>query len=149
MRVAGYDQTKITDASHLIVVAYRTDADTLVSELIARTATAHGKSEEELGGLEKMVGGSIRGRQEGARDAWLKAQVYIPFGVMMLTAALLGVDTCPMKGFNPDQIDAILGLRKKNLRAATMLAVGYRGDDAYAAKPKVRRPYDEAVEVIV
>src|SRR6266702_3577856 len=38
IRAASHDQTKITDASHLIVITYRTDTENLVSELIERTA---------------------------------------------------------------------------------------------------------------
>jgi len=148
MRAAGYDQTKLTDASHLVVVAYRTDADALVPELIARTAAAQGKKKEDLADFEKMATGAMSGKQGDARDSWLKAQTYIPLGIMTLTAALLGIDTCPMEGFDPKQINAILGLKEKNLCAATMLAVGYRGEDPYATKPKVRRSYDEVVETI-
>jgi nitroreductase/dihydropteridine reductase len=148
MRAAGYNQTKITEASHLIVIAYRTDADTLVSELIARTASAQGKTKEDLADFEKMAIGAMGGKQGDTREAWLKAQTYIPFGIMIETAALLGIDTCPMEGFDPEQIDVILKLKENNLHAVTMLAVGYRGDDAYAAKPKVRRSYDEVVETI-
>jgi nitroreductase len=148
MRAAGYGQMKITDASHVIAVAYRTDADALVTELVGRTALAHGKTIEELDGLRKMVGGSVAGKQGDALESWLKAQTYIPLGIMILTAALLGIDSCPMEGFDPGQIDAILKLNEKNLRSATMFAVGYRGDDAHAALPKVRRSYDDAVITI-
>jgi nitroreductase len=148
LRTAGYDQTKITDASHLIVIAYRTDADTLVSELIVRTAAAQGKKKEDLADFEKMAVGATSSKQGDARENWLKSQAYIPLGIMIETAALLGIDTCPMEGFDPKQINTILNLKEKNLCAATMLAVGYRGNDPYAAMPKVRRSYDEVVEVI-
>jgi nitroreductase len=148
IRVASYDQTKMTDASHLIVIAYRIDSDALVSELVTRSATAQGKKKEDLTGLEKMAKGALDSKPEDAKGAWLKAQAYIPLGMMIETAALLGVDTCPMEGFDPQQIDAILGLDKRNLHAATILAVGYRGNDPYAAVPKVRRSRTEVIEVI-
>jgi nitroreductase len=148
MRVASYDQTKITDASCLIVTAYRTDAEKLVSESVERTARIQNKTIEELAPLQKMLEGSISRRDKDSRNAWIKSQTYIPFGIMIETAALLGVDTCPMEGFDEVQINSILGLNDKNLSAATILAVGYRGEDPYAKIPKVRRSYDEVVEVI-
>src|SRR4051812_16590220 len=46
IRAVGYDQSKITDASHLVIVAHRTDGAALPGELIARTAQAQGKSVE-------------------------------------------------------------------------------------------------------
>jgi nitroreductase len=148
LRAVGYDQTKITDASHLIVIAYRTDPDALVDELITRAAAAQGKEKSELAGFEKMAAGAINGMQGEAGEQWFKAQTYIPLGIMIETAALLGIDTCPMEGFDAEQVNAILGLKEKNLRVATMLAVGYRGNDPYAASPKVRRAHDEVIETI-
>src|ERR1700722_14805958 len=38
MRAASHDQPKVTDASHLIVIARRTDAENLGAEFGARTA---------------------------------------------------------------------------------------------------------------
>jgi len=87
-------------------------------------------------------------RKETEKMAWIKAQTYIALGMMIETASLLNIDNCPMEGFDPTQIDTILGLKEKNLATATILAIGYRGDDVYASKPKVRRAYDEAIEII-
>ncbi len=141
LRTVGYDQTKITDASHLVVITYRTDATVLPAELIARTGLAQSKTAEDLAGLMQMATNT-------AAHADLKAHSYIPLGIMIETAALMGIDTGPMEGFDPIQVNEILGLKEKNLAVATMLAIGYRGDDAYASLPKTRRPYDEVIEVI-
>ena|ERR1035437_3260990 len=148
MSVAGYGQTKITDASHLIVIAYRTDADKLASELVERTAITRDKTKEELSAFQKMAEGAINNRQGDAKEAWLKAQTYIPLGIMIETASILGIDNCPMEGFDSEQINTILGLKEKNLSVTTILAIGYRGDDAYVNMPKVRRSYNEVVETI-
>jgi len=84
-----------------------------------------------------------------ALDGWLAAQTYIPLGMMIQTAALLAVDTCPMEGFDPAQVDDILGLTAKNLTVVTMLAVGYRDQkDQYSSLPKTRRSFDEVIESI-
>jgi nitroreductase len=147
IRAAAYDQTKVTDASHLIVVAYRTDGEKLVSEIIERTAKIQNKTKEELAPLQQMLDGAMS-RQEVEKMAWIKTQSYIALGTMIETASLLDIDNCPMEGFDPKQINTILGLNEKNLSIATILAIGYRGDDVYASKPKVRRAYDEVVEII-
>jgi nitroreductase len=147
MRAASYDQTKVTDASYLIVVAYRTDSEKLVSETIERTAKIQNRTKEEMAPLQQMLDGAMS-RQEAAKMAWIKAQTYIALGMMIETASLLDIDNCPMEGFDPAQIDTILGLKEHNLSTATILAIGYRGLDVYASKPKVRRTYDEAVEIV-
>jgi nitroreductase len=150
LRAVSWDQTKVTDASHLIIVARRTDVASLSPELIARTAKAQGKTEADLAQYKGMVDGSISAKSAmpGAIDAWLSAQTYIPLGIMSETAALMGIDACPMEGFDAGQVNEILGLGAQNLSATSMLAVGYRGDDAYASVPKTRRPFEEVVQFV-
>ena len=147
MREASHGQTNITDASHIIVIAMRTNMERLVSELIERTARIQNRTKEDLAPLQKMLEGAMS-MPEDIKKAWVKAQTYIPLGIMIETASLLGIDTCPMEGFDKVQIDNILGLDKKNLSASTILAIGYRGDDKYATLSKVRRDYNEVVEII-
>jgi nitroreductase len=148
LRAASYDQSKVTDASHLIVIASRIDGENVAKELVERTAKTQGKSIEELKGLSDMVLGFLERQSEERAKNWLKSQSYIPLGVMIETAALIGVDAGPMEGFNADEVEELLGLKEKNLHAATMLALGFRGDDAYAKLPKTRKSYDEVVTII-
>ncbi len=147
LREVAYGQQQVTDASHLIVIARRTDVESIAPELIARTAKAQGKAEGELEGLSKMASGGIMGKPEGAvRDGWLAAQTYIPLGMMMAAASMIGVDNAGMEGFDNAKVDEILGLPEKHLASVTFLVLGYRGDDAYSQSPKVRRTIDEVVE---
>ncbi len=146
LREVGYDQTKITDASHLIVIARKTDArETLVPELLARTASQQGVEIASLEGLRAMVQGSIDRMTDAELDAWVRAQCYLPLGIMLETAALLHVDACPMEGFDPQGVDRVLGLAEKHLHATSMLAIGYRGEDPTALRAKVRRDFSEVV----
>lgn len=150
MRVSGYDQPKITDASHLIVIAYRTDAaEKAASERIARTSKITGAPEASLKDFRGMLDGAITmWSKMGALESWIKAQAYIPLGTMMEAASLLKIDNAAMEGFDANAIDEILGLKAKNLHTTTMLALGYRGDDETAKRPKVRRPFEEVVTFV-
>lgn len=144
---AAYNQPQILDCSHLVVFCGRTpptaaDAD----RHIARTAEVRGVSVESLGGFAKMVkGAATRPADEGA--AWAARQVYIALGMFLTTAAMVGVDACPMEGFEPAKFDAILGLTAKGYGSVSLAAAGYRHpDDKYAGLPKVRFPVDAVVE---
>jgi len=150
LRAAAYDQTKVDEASHLVVIAQRTDSEVLSDELIARTIHATGATAEALAPYKAMVDGSIAAQSSNldVLNGWLAGQTYIPLGIMIETAALLGVDAGPMGGFDPEQVDEILGLKAKNLHVVSMIAFGYRGQDAYATMPKVRRAYEEVIEVL-
>ena len=150
LKEAGYGQSKITDASHLIVVARRTDVrENIVAERIARTAQIVGAPESAFADFKAMLDGAISSRDDQALDSWIKSQTYIALGSMMETASLLNVDNAAMEGFDPKAVDAVLGLPKKHLASVSMLALGYRAtDDAAATRPKVRRPFDEVVEFV-
>jgi nitroreductase/dihydropteridine reductase len=150
LREVSFNQPKITDASHLIVITHRTDiAENACKERIGRTAKTQNQKPEELDSLKNMIEGSISGHtQKGDLESWIKAQTYIPLGIMTETAALLGIDNCAMEGFSPDKVDEILGLKEKNLKSITMLTLGYRGPDPMAKLPKTRREFNEVVEFI-
>lgn len=77
-------------------------------------------------------------------------QAYIAFSNAMTTAAMLDVDTTPLEGFDPAELDKILGLREKGLRSAVMLAVGHRDEanDWNFNQKKVRKPLNELLTVI-
>lgn len=149
LRAAGYDQSKITDASYLIIIARRTDVrQNIANELIERTADIQKVKHEDLGGLRQMAEGGISRHDDQSLDTWARSQTYIPFGIMIHTAALLGIDAGPMEGFNAEQVDEILGLKEKNLKSTTMLTLGHRGEDPAAERPKVRRKFEDVVEFI-
>ncbi len=149
LREVGFDQPKITDASHLVVVARRTDArQHITQELIERSAKQQGVDPAKLDGLKNMVERSLAGKSDAEVDAWVRSQTYIPLGIMIETAALLGIDAGPMEGFMPAGVDEVLGLKEKNLTATSMIAFGYRGEDSAAKRPKVRRVFEEVVEFV-
>ncbi len=149
LREVSYGQSQVTDASYLIVIARRTDVENIAPELITRTAKAIGKQESELDGLSQMATGGIMGKPEGpVRNGWLAAQTYIPLGMMMTAASMMGIDNAALEGFDNPKVDEILGLPEKHLAAVTFLVLGYRGDDGFSKAPKVRRTIEEVVERI-
>lgn len=147
LRAISYDQPKITDASHVIVLATRTDVTTTIDEHLARVATNQGKTVADMQDFGAMIHGRATALGAKAQD-WFIAQSYIPLGIMVETAALLGVDSCPMEGFDPVQVNDLLGLTSKNLHATTILTLGYRGEDPYATMKKTRKSYEEAITVL-
>lgn len=149
IQAASYGQPKVSEASHLVVIARRTDArENIVCERIERTANIQGQDVASLDGFKQMLDSVIASRDDMALDVWNSRQAYIALGMMMETASLLGVDNAAMEGFDPAAVDEILGLREKNLTSTVMLALGYRGEDASADRPKVRRAFDDVVTFV-
>ena len=70
-------------------------------------------------------------------------------GFLMLAAAELRIDTCPMEGLDPAKYDEILGLVGSGYRTVAGVALGYRhSEDRYALAKKVRFPVSEVVRHI-
>lgn len=79
-------------------------------------------------------------------DDWSMKQTYIPLANMMSVAAELGIDSCPIEGFNRETFDQLLqieGVYDDHFTLATMVAFGYRKE---APKPKQRRDFDDVVK---
>ena len=144
----SWGQTQPVDASHYVVFAARvrnTEAD--VDHYLARIAEVRGSTIEAQAGFKKMlVSDVVHGPRGKHALEWATNQAYIALGNLMTAAALLGIDTCPMEGFEPDKYDAILGLPAQGYHAAVCCAVGYRSaEDKYAELPKVRFPASESI----
>lgn len=145
---ASYGQAKVAQSSHLVVFTAKvefTEAD--VDAHIARTIEVTGVPAEALAPLRGMlVGGIVQAKDLPARQSWAARQTYIALGNLLNSAALLGIDACPMEGFVPSQYDEILGLAEKGLTATVICALGYRAAaDKYAALPKVRFPKEKVI----
>lgn len=141
LRAVSWGQSQVEDASHYVVfLANETMTVEHVNLWIRELAQARGVSEESLAGFRKgVISDVIDGPRAAWAKEWMARQCYIALGNLMTSAALLGVDTCPMEGLDPDRYDEILGLRGSGLRTVVACAVGYRhADDKYQHLPKAR-----------
>lgn len=148
LSAASWGQSQPLDCSHYVVFAGRKNLDaTDIDHFITRTAEVRGVTKESLKHYAHVIAGSTdKARHEGHLDTWMSRQVYIALGQYMASAALLGIDTCPMEGFDPPKYDEILGLTAMGFTALCAGAAGYRAtDDKYATSPKVRFKADEVI----
>jgi nitroreductase len=146
LSAASHGQTQPVDCSHYVVFTVRKNlgADH-VDRYLDRIVEVRGGTKDALKGYrDSMLGSLERARAGGFLDTWESHQVYIALGQFIASAALLGVDTCPMEGIEPPKYDEILGLAAQGHTALCAGAAGYRSaDDKYATMKKVRfKPAD-------
>ncbi len=144
----SWGQKQIVDADKLVVFAVKTDVTPADADrLIARISEVRGVPAESLAGYRGMMAGSLTRTPAPEIDVWMSRQVFIALGVFLTTAAVLGVDACPMEGFVPEKYDEILGLTAKGYASRVVATAGYRAaDDAYATNKKVRFELADVVE---
>jgi nitroreductase len=147
--LASYGQPQVTDASHLVVFTAKTgfnEAD--LDAHVQRAAEMRGTSVEALAGLKAMgMRAIVQGLNEAERKAWAFNQTYIAVGNLVTSAALLGIDACPMEGIERGRYDDLLGLKARGLTTAMIVTLGYRAPtDKYATAPKVRFPVSRVIE---
>lgn len=147
LRAASWNQSQITDASHLVVFARKTGlGQAEVDQYMDQIAAVRGVDKSSLGEFRNMILGFAQ-RPGFDSQAWAAKQVYIALGVFLTSAAMLGVDACPMEGFDAAQYDQILGLTEQGLAAQVVATAGYRAADDHAASMKKVRFHDTDVIV--
>lgn len=149
LRPHSWNQTQITDASHLVVFAIPDKVDVpYMEKYLARIAEIRGVTLESLGFYRNMMMADIiAGPRQAWVDEWAARQVYIALGNFMTSAALVGIDTCPLEGIDPREYDALLDLPAKGFNTIVACAAGYRSaDDKYATLPKVRFEKSELIQ---
>lgn len=146
LKPASWDQSQIVDADKLVVFLVKADAGPAdVQRFVERISEVRRLPAEMLEGYKQMMLKSVSLPPEKV-EAWLTRQVYIALGNFLTSAALLGVDACPMEGFDKDEYDRILGLREQGWKSVVVATAGVRAhDDAYAKSRKVRYPRAEVV----
>ena len=144
---ASYNQPQPADCSHLVVFCRRnalkeTDVDAYVKTIAATRKV----DEESLSAYRGMIANHVNNTPAETLENWMARQCYIALGNLMTAASIMGVDNCPMEGFDKDKYGEILGLDKMGLSALVMLALGYRHpEDKYAELAKVRFPASEVI----
>jgi nitroreductase len=147
LQPASYGQSQIVDASQLVVLATKPDLNEEdVDAHVARIAEVRGLQVADLAALKGMAMGIVTGRSADQRREWAFNQTYIALGNLITSAALLGIDACPMEGFSREEYDKILGLSEQGLASAAVVTLGYRSaDDKYATAAKVRFPLETVI----
>ncbi|MGF0539184.1 nitroreductase family protein [Agrobacterium sp. ES01] len=144
LRTVSWDQSQITDASHVLVfAAWDNYTEERIDGVLAQITAERGQN-DGMDAYYARLKGMYLPRDAQTNFEHAARQAYIGFGMSIAQAAFEGVDATPMEGFEADKVDDILGLRDKGLRSVCILPLGYRAGDGdwLAGLKKVRRPKD-------
>ena len=142
---AAWGQSQIVEASHLIIFANETKVDDLaIDEYIKNISQTRNMPIEALAGYGDFMKSKITSLTPEEKNIWTAKQTYLALGNLLNVAAELKIDTTPMEGFVPAQVNEILGLDKLGLNATLIATLGYRHDeDATQHYKKVRKSNED------
>jgi nitroreductase len=76
---------------------------------------------------------------------WSARQSYILATYLMLLASSLGIDSCPIEGFEQRAVEELLDINTKEFRVSLLLPLGYR---TTPQSKRLRKSLDEVVEFL-
>lgn len=139
----AYNEAKVRNASQVVVFCARTDIDQSHLGAVLAQEEQDGRfiNAEAKAGQHNSRSFYVNVHRFERKDTqhWIEKQVYLALGTALLGAAALGLDACPMEGFDAQILDQELDLRAQGYTSVVLVALGYRADSDFNAKlPKSR-----------
>lgn len=144
----SYNEPKILNASHVVVLCARTDlSDDFLEALLDQEErdgrfAAEGARANQRNSRQGYV--DIHRYQTKDLQHWMEKQLYLSLGTLLLGAATLGIDATPMEGIDSKVLDEALGLRARGLTSVVLCALGYHAESDFNAKLPKSRLAEEA-----
>lgn len=144
---SSYGQRQVADASHVIVIAARTDVDAAyISQYVDYIESERNLDAGAMDDYKNVMIKTITGKTDEYRQQWAEKQGYIALATLLTACATMEIDACPMEGFIPSEYNEILGFDQLNLSATLVVPIGFRADDDSAQhQKKVRWPLSKMV----
>ncbi len=148
IRPVAWNQSQITDCSHLLVfAAWDSYTEERINYMFDLTNEVRGFKNEGWENYRKQLLSVYPSQDAEISFQHASKQAFIALMASMTQAVYENVDSTPMEGFIPESVDEILGLREKGLKSCALLPLGYRDkeNDWLESLKKVRKPMDKLV----
>lgn len=147
LRPLCWNQVQITSCSHLLIILAAIDDVKAESKEVERKFKRRQMPEDKLNMYLSLYANHLK--DVLAKDeniyAWTSKQSYIALGNMMTAAAIKGVDSCPIEGFEKEKIEELLKLDTKKYQLSVVVPFGYRVNEQSVQQ---REPFENIVEFI-
>ena len=147
LRPFCWDQQQITTCSDLVVILAKIDAVRPEGDYVPSMFKRREMPEEMFEKYMALYGSHLQHTMSSEETilAWSARQCYIALGNMMTAAAFLGIDSCPIEGFEKEKVEEVLGLERSQYQLAVILPLGYRINPQ---STQLRLAFDEVVEFV-
>lgn len=140
IRPIAWNQPQITTCSELVAILYKKQM---------RSTTPYIKGQyKKLFGADEVADwyrDFIDPMSDETLECWAMQQCHIAAANMMTAAAYIGIDSCPIGGYDKAALESVLPIDKQLYGVALMIPFGYRAKEQ---QPRLRSDIKELVEYI-
>lgn len=147
LRPFCWDQVQVTSCSHLVIVLAGIENAKVESGEVEKRFKRRDMPQESLDFYMDIYAKHLENTLSNDENiyAWTAKQSYIALGNMMTAAAFIGIDSCPIEGFEKENLETVLDLDTSKYQVAVVVPFGYRVNEQ---STQLRLPFDEVVEFI-
>ena len=147
LRPLCWNQPQVTTCSDLVLVLARIQDVKPESGIPALRFGRREMPQEKKDAYVELYTNHLKDTLSSDKNvlAWTARQTYLAASNMMTAAASIGIDSCPMEGFEKEKIEDLLNLDTSKYQLALVLSFGYRINKQ---SEQLRLDFDEVVEFI-
>jgi len=147
LRPFCWNQPQITSCSHLVVILAAIESLKPQSGIPLQRFSRREMPKEKLDFYIDIYASHLKDTLASDENifCWSARQTYIAAANMMTSAAFIGIDSCPIEGFEKEKVEDVLELDRSKYQVSLILPFGYRVNEQ---SKQLRLNFDEVVEFI-
>ena len=147
IRPACWNQIQVTSCSHLILVLAAIDAVKPEFEVVERKFRRRTMPQEKLDMYLGLYASHLEKTLSTDDNvySWTSKQTYLAAANMMTAAAVKGIDSCPIEGFEKEKVEKILDLDTSKYQLSVVVPFGFRLNEQ---STQLREKLEDVVEFI-
>lgn len=147
LRPYCWNQIQITSCSDLVVVLAKIDEVKPTNEYVKKMFKRRNMPQDMYETYLNLYSNHLKTTMQNNENilSWSSKQCYIAIGNMMTAGAFIGIDSCPIEGFEKENIEKLLNIDTSKYQLAVMVPFGYRINPQ---SEKFRLNIDDIVEYL-
>lgn len=147
IREVCWNQVQVTSCSHLVIILAGIESVKVETGIPEQRFKRREMSQEMLDFYLGLYAGHLQKTLSSDENiySWTARQSYIALGNMMTAAAYIGIDSCPIEGFDKQKVEEILGLDTSKYQLSVVVPFGYRINEQSTQQ---REAFEDVVEFI-
>ena len=142
-----WNQAQITSCSHLVVVLAGVENLKVESGVVRSQLMRRSMPKDKLDSFVQLYASHLSDvlNDDDKIYQWSARQTYIAAANMMSAAAFIKIDSCPIEGFEKENVEKVLELDVSKFQVAMLLPFGYRVNEG---SEQLRLDFQSVVEFI-